>query len=112
MLIRRGGIFLVNFAPAREGEANYTRPAIVVSANTANEHLPVVVVVPLTSNIEQIYPWQLLLPNNRTDLDRDSKAQVELIRHVSSSRLLRRLGHVPENLMVVLDSLIREHLAL
>ncbi|CAM3421568.1 mRNA interferase [Deinococcus saxicola] len=111
-LIRRGDIFLVNFSPARNNEANFTRPAVVVTNNASNAQNVVITVVPLTSNIEWVYSFQLLLPNERTELDADSKAQVEQIRSVALSRVLRRLGHVPEDLMRELDGRIRLHLAL
>jgi mRNA interferase MazF len=112
MLLRRGDIAFTDFSPAREGEANYTRPAIIVTNNQANAVAPVVTVIPLTSNLERIYPMQLFLPNNRTGLDRDSKAQVELIRHVAIGRIKKVIGYVPDDLMSDLDSKIKEHLAL
>ena len=103
---------MVDFAPARGAEANYTRPAIVVTNNQANAFAPVVTVVPLTSNVERVYPMQLFLPSNLTGLDRDSKAQVELLRHVSLGRVLKILGQIPESLMDELDGRLCEHLAL
>ena len=112
MLLRRGDIVLADFAPARAGEANYTRPAIIVTNNGANALAPVVVVIPLTSNIDKVYPMQLFLPSEQTGLDRDSKAQVELIRHISLQRIKKVLGYLPEDLAKMLDGRIREHLAL
>ncbi|WP_420595567.1 type II toxin-antitoxin system PemK/MazF family toxin [Deinococcus sp.] len=111
-LIRRGDIFLVDFSPARSNEANFTRPAVVMTNNAANAQNVVITVVPLTSNVQRVYSFQLLLPNERTDLDADSKAQVEQLRSVALSRVLRRLGHVPEDLMTQLNERVRLHLAL
>ena len=111
-LIRRGDIILTNFAPAREGEPNKIHPAIVVTNNIANANAPVLIVVPITSNLERIYPFDLFLPNNRTGLNLDSKAQVNLLRVVSLSRLIKTLGYTPQDLMEQLDQRIREHLAL
>lgn len=112
MLLQRGDIALVDFAPARAAEANYVRPAIIVTNDQANTFSPVVVVVALTSNVETIYPVQLFLPSERTGLDRDSKAQVELIRHVSTERIRKVLSVLPDDLLRSLDDRIREHLAL
>ena len=111
-LIRRGDIYLVNFAPARENEADNTRPAVIVTNNAANAQNVVLTVIPLTTNIERVYHFQLLLPNGRTDVEHDSKAQVEQIRSVALSRVRKRLGHVPAELMQQLDEKIRLHLAL
>lgn len=111
-LVQRGDIVFTDFSPARETEANYQRPAIIVTNNQANAVAPVVTVVPLTSNLERIYPIQVFLPSERTGLDRDSKAQVELLQHVAISRLKHIIGYTPNDLMLELDKRIREHLAL
>ncbi len=111
-LLRRGDIAFTDFTPDREGKANYTRPAIIITNNQANAFAPVVMVIPLTSNLERLYPMQVFLPNNRTGLDRNSKAQVELLRHVAVSRIRRTIGYVPDDLMIELDTKIKDHLAL
>lgn len=111
-LIRRGDILLIDFAPAQPGEADNTRPAVVVTNNIANDHSPAIVVIPLTSNVERVYPFELLLPLERSGLDRDSKAQPQLIRQVSKARVRRRLSHLPDDLMGELDERVRGHLGL
>ncbi|MGL4608663.1 MAG: type II toxin-antitoxin system PemK/MazF family toxin [Trueperaceae bacterium] len=111
-LLRRGDIAFTDFAPAREGEANYTRPAIIITNNQANVIAPVVTVIPLISNVERIYPMQLFLPNERTGLDRDSKAQVELLRHVAINRIRKVIGYMPEDLMLELNAKLKDHLGL
>jgi len=69
-------------------------------------------VVPATSNIERVYPFQVLLPASQTGLDRDSKAQVEQVRSVAVERIGARVGVVPPELLVSLDEALRLHLAL
>lgn len=112
MDIGRGDILLVSFAPAQSGEADSTCPAIVVTNDVANEHSPAIVVIPVTSNVTRVYPFELLLPASRTGLDRDSKAQVQFIRHVSKARIRRTLSHLPEDLMAGLERRLKEHLGL
>lgn len=73
---------------------------------------PVLLVVPLTTNLERLYPHETLLPVNRTGLEHDSKTQVHLFRHVSTQRISKVLAHVPDDLMFELDVRLREHLAL
>lgn len=85
---------------------------MIVTNNKANAFSPVVVVIPLKRNLERVYPHELLLPNHRTNLDRDSKAQATLIRHVNINRIQKTLGFVPDDLMLALDSRIRGHLRL
>ena len=76
---RRGDIYLVEFGwmncePARANEANKQRPSIIVTNNSANINGSSVVVIPLSGTKATIYPFQVLLPNQRTNLESDSKA--------------------------------------
>ena len=116
-LVRRGEICLVDLEPVRGSEANKRRPAVIVSndgANISAERLGrgVVTVVPITSNVESVYPFQVLLKASASGLDRDSKAQAEQIRSVSVERVGGRVGLVPNNSLVELDEALRLHLAL
>lgn len=113
----RGEIRLVDFDPARRGEANKRRPAVIVSndgANTTAARLGrgVLTVVPVTSNVERVYPFQVLLPGSETGLDQDSKAQTEQVRSVSIERVSQKIGAVPPALMVAVDEALRLHLDL
>ena len=113
----RGEIRLVDLDPTQRGEADKRHPAVVVSndgANTTAARLGhgVVTVVPVTSNVDRVYPFQVLLPGAETGLDRDSKAQAEQVRSVSVERVSRKLGAVPPGLMLAVDDALRLHLAL
>lgn len=115
--MRRGEICVVNLEPAKSGEAKKQRPAVIVSndgANIAAERTGhgVITVVPVTSNISRVYPFQVLLPSNLTGLDHDSKAQAEQVRSISVERLGHTIGAVPQKLMSELDEALRLHLAL
>ena len=106
----RADIVLVDFNPAMPTEAAKTRPAIIVTNNAANEFSPVLVVIPLTTNLQNIYPHEIVLPKTQTGLDQDSKAQIALIRHISKARVKRVIGFVPDEWMQQVNSRIREHL--
>lgn len=115
--MRRGEIHVVNLEPAKSGEANKRRPAVVVSNDGANVTAErtgqgVITVVPVTSNVSRVYPFQVLLLATVTGLKHDSKAQAEQVRSISVERLGPTVGHVPQNLMAELDEAIRLHLAL
>lgn len=113
----RGEIRLADLHPARAGEADKRRPAVVVSndhANTVAARLGrgVVTVVPLASNTAHVYPFQALLPAEDTGTRVDSKAQAEQVRSVSIDRLGPVIGRVPVHLMAELDDALRLHLHL
>lgn len=113
----RGEIRLVDLDPARHPEANKRRPAVIVSNDRANATADrlgrgVVTVVPVTSNLAHVYPFQTALPAEATGLRVDSKAQAEQIRSVSVERVGPPLGFVPAQLMAQLDDALRLHLHL
>ena len=115
--MRRGDICVIDLDPARGTEPSKSRPAVIVSndgANTTATRLGrgVVTVVPVTSNVERVYPFQVLLPADSTGLAVDSKAQAEQVRSIDVERVLRRVASVPADLMAQLDDALRLHLAL
>ena len=116
-LLRRGQIVLVDLDPVAGSEQGKTRPALIVSNNTANEQAArggrgVVTVVPLTSNTARVWPFQVLLPGAVTGLQHDSKAQAEQVRSLSVQRVVRPVGWVNAELMAAVDEALRIHLAL
>jgi len=113
----RGEIRSVDLDPGRGSEANKRRPAVIVSNDAANATAArlgrgVITVVPVTSNVERVYPFQVLLPAAATGLERDSKAQAEQVRSVAVERVGSRVGQVPAPLMRQLADALRLHLAL
>ena len=115
--MRRGDICVIDLDPVRGAEANNSRPAVIVSNDGANSTATrlgrgVLTVVPVTSNVDRVYPFQVLLPAESTGLSVDSKAQAEQVRSIDVVRMQRRLGSVPAVLMHELDEALRLHLAL
>lgn len=115
--MRRGEIRLVDLEPVRGAEADKQRPAVIVSndgANNTAERLGrgVVTVVPVTSNTDRVYPFQVLLPASITGLAVDSKAQAEQVRSVAVERIGSRVGLLTTDLQADLDEALRIHLAL
>jgi mRNA interferase MazF len=113
----RGEIRMVEFGSGLTGESVHRRPAVIISNDGANATAArlgrgVITVVPMTSNVARIYPFQVLLPSHESGLDRDSKAQAEQVRSVSIDRIKQRIGTVPAPLMLELDEAVRLHLAL
>jgi mRNA interferase MazF len=115
--MRRGEIRLIDLDPTRGSEANNRRPAVIVSNDRANATADrlargVITVVPVTSSIARVFPFQTLLPADATGLRVSSKAQAEQVRSVSIDRVGAVLGQVPADLMAELDDALRLHLQL
>ena len=115
--MRRGEIRWVDLDPVRGNESDKRRPAVIVSndgANTTANRLGrgVVTVVPVTSNVSRVYPFQVLLSAEATGLPRDSKAQAEQVRSIAVERVGDRIGAVAGSDLAELDEALRLHLAL
>ncbi len=113
----RGEVRLTDLEPTRGNEANKRRPAVIVSNDRANATADrlgrgVVTVVPVTSNVDRVFPFQALLPALMTGLRVDSKAQAEQVRSLAVERIGPVLGRVPEQVMVEVDEALRVHLDL
>ncbi|MFF0530623.1 type II toxin-antitoxin system PemK/MazF family toxin [Nocardia amikacinitolerans] len=115
-MMRRGDLVLVDFDPVRGNEVSKLRPAVVVSNDGANRRAVqigrgVLTVVPVTSNVERVFPFQVLL-EDVPGLRVTSKAQAEQVRSVSVERMGRVLGRVTTTQLKELDHALRLHLSL
>jgi mRNA interferase MazF len=83
-------------------------------ANTTASRLGrgVITVVPVTSNVTRLHPFQVMLPAELTGLPRDSKAQAEQVRSIAAARVGSRVGQLPPELVSALDDALRLHLDL
>ena len=113
----RGEIRMINLDPARKGEAAKTRPAVIVSNDALNAtsmslQRGVVTVVPITSNVTKVFPFQVKIERGASGLRVDSKAQAEQIRSVAVSRVGERVGRLTAELREQLDIALRLHLNL
>ncbi len=79
---------MISFDDAVGGEVRKTRPAVVMSNDTANALLNRVQVVPVSSQVGRLYPAEVFV----TLAGARRKAMADQIATVSKARLLRRLG--------------------
>ena len=117
--MRRGEIRIVDLdlEPVRGSEANKVRPVVIVSNDAANAKAEtlgrgVVTVVPLTSNVTRVLPFQVLVGPADSGLTRPSKVQAEQVRSVAVERIGPRVGRLPPELVEALDRALRLHLQL
>lgn len=108
---------MVDLDPAGGAEANKRRPAVIVSNEAANSTAArlgrgVLTVVPVSSSVNRVYPFQVLLPAGAGGLPRESKAQAEQVRSLDAKRIGEQLGRLPDRLMTSLDDALRLHLSL
>jgi mRNA interferase MazF len=106
--MQRGEVWWVEFDPAIGSEIRKTRPGVIVSNNAANRNLSRVIVVPLTSNTERIFPGEARISVAGTD----SKAMADQLMTADKVRLKSRLCELSKVDMLAVEAAIRVQLAL
>ncbi len=87
--MRRGEVRWVKFnTPSVGGEIEKQRPAVIVSNDAANKHLNRLQVVPLTSNIDKLFPSEAYVTLN----GKQSKAIADQLTTISKLRLTNMDG--------------------
>jgi mRNA interferase MazF len=100
--MRRGEVYWVDFDPARGGEIQKRRPAVIVSNNAATRAQNRVQVVPLTSNTKAVHRWEALVHVGGVP----HKALADQIRTVAKERLTDLIGTLsPRDLLTVEQAL-------
>jgi mRNA interferase MazF len=105
---RRGEVWLVAFDPSVGGEIQKTRPAVVISNDSANAALNRIQVVPISSQLDRLYPAEayVSLDGNRR------KVMADQITTASKRRLLRRLGTLGKEDIDAVGRVVRLQLGL
>jgi mRNA interferase MazF len=85
--MRRGEIYYADLSPTVGSEINKRRPVLIVSNDANNRAAYTVTVLPVTSNMSRVYPFEIMLPLKESGLSKPSKAQAQKILTISKERL-------------------------
>lgn len=110
--LERGEIYLVCLDPTIGSEINKTRPALIISNNINNQAAQTVTVIPLTANIEKVYPFETLLLSQESGLPKDSKAKCNQIRTIDKRRLIKPIGRISTEKIKAIENSLRIHLGM
>ncbi len=113
MNIKRGDVLLVNFNPIKGSEQGKIRPCVVIQNDIANKYSPTTIVLPLSSNIDKVYPFDTIIKKGLGGLKADSVVLGNQIRVISIvQRVKKVLGSLDKNTMINVDKSIKDSLAL
>jgi mRNA interferase MazF len=88
-MVKKWEIYFLNFDPTKGSEQKGIRPALVISNDSVNKHLPVFTALPFSSIKAgtKIYPTEVELPASVTGLAKDSVAMIQQIRTIAVDRI-------------------------
>ena len=93
----RGEIHLTNFNPAKGGEMGKLRPALIMSDREENDILDTIIVIPLSTVIEQnALPYRYTV-SKRQQLHKESDLCINEIRALSKTRIKEHIADLQEH---------------
>ena len=111
--MKRGEIYYANLSPAVGSEMDKRRPILIVSNDANNRAANTVTILPITSNVIRIYPFEVLLNPEDSGLSKPSKVQAQQVRTISQQRINSDVvGSITEEIMQLVDAAIKLHLDL
>jgi len=111
--MKRGEIYYADLNPSVGDEIKNIRPILIVSNNKNNKMSNTVTILPITKNVDRVYPFEILLPKEKTGLVHDSKAQAHQVRTISKQRINSSVkGSVDVATMQRIETALKIHLDL
>ncbi|WP_199331223.1 MULTISPECIES: type II toxin-antitoxin system PemK/MazF family toxin [unclassified Calothrix] len=111
--IRKGDIYYADLSPTIGSEMGKRRPVLIVSNDISNNAATTVTILPLTSNVSRVYPFEVLLNPDISGLTKPSKVQAQQIRTISKQRIISEVvASLNEDVMILIDAALKLHLGL
>ncbi len=111
--MKRGEIYYANLSPVVGSEMDKRRPVLIVSNDANNSAASTVTILPITSNVSRVYPFEVLLNPEESGLSKPSKVQAQQVRTISKQRILGdEVGCLNQDLMQLVDAALKLHLGL
>ena len=106
--MQRGEVWWVNFGSSVGGEIRKQRPAVIINNDVSNKYLNRVQIVPLTSNVDRLYPSEAYVTLN----GKQNKALADQLTTVSKLRLSNIVGHLSSADLAGVEQAVKVQLGL
>ena len=100
---RRGDIYWVALDPTVGSEIRKTRPAVILSNDSCNRHGARVVVVPVTGNVDSLYPGEASVSVK----GKPGRVLGDQIRSIDKARLRARIARLTSDELRDVEEAIR-----
>lgn len=95
-------IWIADLNPSEGFEQSGKRPVIIISGNSMNERSGLVIICPLTIQIKNYAGDIILEPDETNGLTATSEILTFQVRTISSSRLMKKIGIVTQDIHSIL----------
>lgn len=113
MNLKHGDIVLVDLEPSKGSEQGKERPAVIIQNNLGNKHSPTTIVAPMTSSYDKVYPMNVEIESENSDIDRDSVILLNQIVTVDiETRIKSKFGELSREKMAEVERAIEISLGL
>ncbi len=107
---KRKEIWLVSLEPIIGSEIGKTRPALVISNNRNNEFASTITLIPISTTLSKVYPFEVKILSKDSGLLKDSKVKCNQIRTVDKTRLQKKIGEVQHEYVEKVEEALLIHL--
>jgi mRNA interferase MazF len=111
--MKRGEVYFATLDPTDGSEIAKKRPIVIVSNDLHNRKAPIVTVIPLTSNVARVYPFEVFLDAQLTLLPKDSKAMPQQVRTIAKQRIVGdAIALLSNEVMALVEDALKSHLGI
>ena len=107
--IKRGENYFVDLNPTLGSEIDKTRPCLIISNDLNNEFSSTVSIIPITSKINKVYPFEVLIKNA---LKKESKLKADQIRTIDKRRLKNKIAELSQEEIKEMEKALLIHLGI
>ncbi len=92
--MRQREIWFADLNPTKGSEQAGIRPVVILSGNALNDHMPVIIIAPLSAKVKNYKGNPVLTPTKTNGLKSDSEIILFQIKSIAKLRLKKKIGEI------------------